>query len=166
MFGMNLQAKVNSISSDVKEDEGRLLRISTLGLQMNFTRELAQGIGEDAERLQELLADCSLKTASMPMDAVKELKVRLGDEEMDDHLELDGWGHVLNLKQASSEGGLPTASFMLCFTTSDDEVLWATHHLKETVEVRIDKRQLELAGTDDVGPKVRKGKKAAAEAEA
>lgn len=146
MFGMDLQAKVRSISSKVKDDDGRLVRTSTLALQMEFTRALATGIDEDAQQLQELLCDGSLKSATMSMDGVKELKVTLGDG--DDAFTIDGYGQQLEIKKANKEDAHPTATFSVGFPTEDDPVLWCLHHLEETVEVRIDKAQLEIPGTE------------------
>jgi len=163
MFGMTLQAKLRGLKHQVKANEGLLVRTSHVGLHMEFSKAVATGIDEDAQRLQQLLCDRALSSASIPMSALKELRVVLGDG--DGKLELDAYGQEVNVKEPNAEDGGPQATFLIGFSTEDAPVLWLLHHLDETLEVHITKKQLELDGTVEVAPMPTKRKgKAIAEA--
>ncbi len=145
MFGQTLNAKLRKLTHQAKNDDGLLVRHSILALYMEFTKAIATGIDEDCQRLQKLLCDKALKSASVPMTALTELRLVLGDGQ--GKLQLDGFGLALDLKEASAENAHPQATFTVGFTTEDEPVLWVLHHLEETLEVHITKKQLDLPNT-------------------
>ena len=163
MFAMTLPAKVRSLSHQVKNDDGLLMRSSKLSLHMEFTKGVATGINDDAQRFQQLLADRALKSASIPMSALKELRITFGDGH--DDLVLDCYGNDLVLKEPNAEDASPQATLNVGFSTADEPVLWLLHHLDETLDVRVEKRQLEMEEQQKLAvPPIKRRKQASEEA--
>jgi hypothetical protein len=161
MFDMTLPMKPKNMKHQVRNESGLLVRTSFVALCTEFSKAVATGIDSDAQRLQQLLCDRALSSASIPMSALKELRVSIGDG--DGGLELDAYGVELNLVEPKAESGSPGATFLIGFATEDEPVLWLLHHLEEVLEVKITKKQLELAGTSEATPPKKRGRKATAE---
>ncbi len=159
MFGQTINMKLRKLTHETNNDNGLLVRRSYLDLHMEFSKAVATGIDTDAQRLQKLLCDRALKSAAIPMTALSELRIVLGDGE--GKLKFDAFGVDLRLKEANAEDANPQATFTVGFTTDDDPVLWILHHLEETLDVHITKKQLDLpnTGAKKQEPKVKaKGK--------
>jgi hypothetical protein len=145
MFDQDLQGKIRAIGAKVSDKDGNIDRYCMLGLQFEFTKELAGGIGKEAKELQKQLASGSLAAATLHMDAVTVLAKFDAGDGAKDKLELgEAKGVAVALKKANKEDAHPTAKLTLRFPTVRDHLLFFVDHLEETVGIKLIKEQTEL----------------------
>lgn len=144
MFGQKLEGKVGSVTADVKDDDGTILRRDTVNLHFEFSKEFAKGLNDYSIQLQLLLRDGELSGARMPLDVGAMILVC---KDGNSTVQVRAEAGKLVFKAANKEDANPQAQLSVVIPTEDEPHMWFVKHQRETVDVTITKEQLTVAGT-------------------
>jgi hypothetical protein len=153
MFSKYFKAKLRAGAQKIKHNQktGDVMLCGML-LQYEFTEELAQGIGPRAQAIQEMLA-CSNSAAAIKMNTTglsldtKHVTVSFKSGNKKIHEIKVTEGIAIRAKKPNAEDPNPVLEVTVTCSLEADHVDFIWQHLGEAIGVRMDKRQLEIPGS-------------------
>lgn len=143
MFNKELNAKIRSITTKVRDDDGELERTDHLSLQIELDEDICKAWRPEAAQVLDFFSRGYQTSGGYS----------LGSEEVEVHAS-DGADGVMVAAQALSvaikrptkEGSSPTARIRLAFTLDDDMHAWFNNRLEELVNVSLVREQTTMEG--------------------